>query len=215
MGKHWRLAPSSSGRWLKCPYSAQNLPEIPSKAAQRGSWLHRVVEYYLLHGVPIFGRNKDERHARYCAEYAERVKSPDKLYEQVIESAVVPEHGGTVDVILAGDESIHVVDFKFGKWPVYVENNTQIGCYLNLARQVFPGRKRFFGTILQPQVYNEPQTAEFSGEWLDSLERRAGEAAFSDAKVAGDHCQFCPLRKGCVAYEARSDLYERYGYPWR
>ena len=95
-------------------------------------------------------------------------------------------------------------DYKNGEMKVEVQDNKQLMCYINLARELFPGRKRFYGTIVQPKVFENPITVEFTEAELDETLLEVVEASASDDLVAGAHCTFCPLllHKGKTCPEA-------------
>lgn len=110
---------------------------------------------------------------------------------------LIDEHGGTMDVCIVTPDVIDVTDFKFGRYYVDVDANEQIGCYLNLARQRFPGRKQFFGSIVQP-YHHEGLTYEWTAGELDELSVDTLESSISNEFKASDEwCVWCPLLLQC------------------
>lgn len=189
--------------------------------ADRGTLGHAIVEA-TLGGAPLenghldFLNSMDEEkieelkaEVAICVEFVRRrygatvrTMPPEdipKLYlELKIKDDLIDEHGGTMDVNILTPDVIDVTDFKFGRTYVEVNSNTQIGCYLNLARQKFPGRKRFFGSIVQPK-HHEGLTYEWTAEELDDLAIKTIEASVStEIKASDDWCTWCPLLTGGV-----------------
>lgn len=197
--KHWRLGPSSSSRWLNCPGSARDdLPNPETIYSKRGHELHDQAVWYLQDGLPVFGDDQDSEDVRLCTDFADSLKGA-KHFEVQIESDEVDDHGGTIDVLETTDESLHVVDFKFGKIPVAVKTNTQIACYINLAREVVGDRRKFFGTVAQP-YRGQPKTFRFTRHFLDQTRATAKKVAHDDRLVAGPWCQYCPLKPVCEVH---------------
>lgn len=202
--KHWRLGPSSSERWMECPGSAAvEIDEPANEYMIRGTRLHSAAELLARDGLPFFGNERDTAQVQQCVKHAQQLPG-EKHYEVVIQSDVLPEdHGGTIDVLAVTDDTIRVMDYKFGSTHVKAAKNPQVGLYLALARQEFPGRSKFVGYIDQPARYNRVRSTEFSAEELDSLEERTLAAATDTTLRAGKHCKYCPLRRlGCAVYEA-------------
>jgi len=220
------MSPSSSSRWLKCPGSLHvEAPESEGKKAARiGTLGHYLVERELCPETPIDSDLEDlydslsesqvedlEDKVAFCVEFIDSVDSDVKLYETKIQSDLIEEHGGTVDVIAYNSRThaLHVIDFKFGRVKVDSEDNTQIQCYINLARQLFPDAVEFYGTIVQP-LAGEPHTATFSAETLDAHMAAVLEASISKEFHAGDHCKWCPALSMCETAAAylRDELRE-------
>jgi len=147
--------------------------------------------------LPKSVREDLERQVELCVNLVDDMDGSVKLYETKIQSDLIGEHGGTIDVIVLEGENLHVVDFKFGRVKVDIEDNKQIQCYLNLARQLFPEAKRFFGSIIQPIYSDRMQTVEFSEKQLNAHMSAVLEASISDHFKAGDHCQWCPAGPQC------------------
>lgn len=210
---HFYMAPSSAARWINCPGSlaeAAKFPDEGSEAALLGTLQHAMVE------AELMGETLDEELEEYKATLSEKqlgwiqdnvdlcveiVSGMDYdvllLEEKIQHEFLQGEHGGTIDVVLVKDETLHVIDFKFGQVPVPVEGNAQIKCYLNLARQLFTRCEKFKGSILQPYVSDKLQTVEFSEEELEAHEVATIEASISDELKAGDHCKWCPALVAC------------------
>lgn len=211
---HWPLGPSSASRWLICPGSA-GVSNEQSDAADLGTLGHSIVEQLLKGAAEVFMTSEQgelfrsldpERRMFFidavntCANFVRSISGDYDfmLLETKIQSEHIEDHGGTIDVILATDTKLRVIDFKFGFVPVEAEDNDQLQCYLNLARQTFPDSTEFEGTIVQP-AYRGPDTAVFTAKQLDEhLDRVRDAASRRSEKHAGvKHCRWCPLLREC------------------
>lgn len=213
---HSRLAPSSSSRWLECPYSAQDdLPEDDGgAAATAGTEAHELAAFSLSVGLPTFAGTW---HSEIITPYVNYVRQlpGETIHEQAIISKSIPGFGGTIDTLLIDWEraALHVTDLKTGKWKVPAKNNTQLQCYLLLAAEEnMPEAEHYTGTIIQPQAYKKPNTAYFAPAEIEAFRRRVEHAATSTEKKTGDHCRFCPLRFLGRCDEGQAYA-ERQGFP--
>lgn len=197
---HSRLSPSSSDRWLLCPGSARyDLPDEETEAAAEGTYAHLVCNGLATRGVMDPPPRSDEMREAVLA-YGEYVAGvPGKHYHELrLESALESDFGGTIDLLAVTPDMLHVVDFKYGRQIVYAAGNTQLKSYLCLAREIYPGRTKFLGSIVQPRV-QAPQCEEFSGEELEWHMWDVMRAAGSRSVTPGEHCRYCPLLDRCHA----------------
>jgi hypothetical protein len=218
---HWKTGCSNAKRWIECPGSKYAVDDRePGDAALRGTLGHSIVEQ-LLDGMSVElteddqavldGMTQDEKSVfvdkvMTCFDFVqaerETLKEGDSIHlETKIKSERIPNHGGTIDVIIYrdADQSLHCIDFKFGSTPVIAAENYQIAAYLNLARQEFPAAKTFKGSIVQP-AYRGVETADFPVEWLDEWIVKAAVAADPEnmtRKADPSYCEFCPLLTEC------------------
>lgn len=216
---HVRLAPSSAYRWSKCPGSAQDgLPDTNSAAADEGTFAHaRASAMIAERELPA---EYDEQLQALTTEAFDEMTNailkyidfcrgiPGEAYvERKVMSGYIDEHGGTIDYGVDNPEFLHVVDFKYGTMPVPAKDNAQLKSYLRLMREYLGRRPRYFGTIVQPRVYEDPDTWEFSDADLDDWELTVIESSQDDSLHAGEHCKWCPLLTNCAtAFEHAKKL---------
>lgn len=211
--KHCRLSPSSSKRWLACPFSAQvDLPQVVSKedstggkACTTGQDIHQLAAEVISGRASLDDVPDDWKLGvhNYVAHVAGN--DGDLIAEHFWESICIDDFGGTADVTLLKDNKACVYDFKTGKWPVEAAGNTQLLCYLSIIAE-HHDVDEFYGVIVQPKTFkgDKIKVAEFSLEQIDLHRERVAEAAVSDYKSVGDHCRFCPLRLTDQCDEGRS-----------
>ena len=214
MSEHSRLSPSAMTRILRCPASAvDNPPDTGSAAASEGTLAHSLGEQVLRGDENVEFPNDEMRKAvfEYVA-YVRAHKSHDELdgvdhansavtYEERIVSTLIPDHGGTIDTLIVSDTHIHVMDFKYGVMPVSSFDNKQLLSYLALADEAYPGKERFFASIIQPRVYGTPDCVEYSRDQLDQHVLDIMLTAGDTDRAAGDHCRWCPLKPTCSDLE--------------
>lgn len=149
----------------------------------------------------------------YCQRYVDYVlalKDSNYVHHFAIETRMQssrwPQHGGTVDCYIIYQDSqrrtwLHVIDLKYGRGvEVDADDNHQLKCYLNLARERHPNIKHFRATIVQPRIGDGlPETIEVSRAELDALDFDILSAMLSDELVAGSHCRWCPAAVQCPA----------------
>lgn len=228
MAAHAILSASSSSRWLACPPSARiaaAYPDRSSSYAEEGTRAHALAEdaltSYLANGwddvhdvaAPDSTAEMVEAVQKYvdiCIEkiVAARSASPDAqiLVEQRLDfSDWAPEGFGTGDMVIVSDDSLEVVDLKYGEGvPVSAEGNTQMRLYALGAVAAFQMLYAFDDvhmTIVQPRrdsVTSDRLSVDDLLAWGDSIRDTArlayvGKGAF----CAGPHCRFCPARMRC------------------
>jgi hypothetical protein len=208
-------------RIIKCPASAiLNPPDTGGPAAAEGTLAHKLGER-VLRGEEVEYPNDDMRKAVFTyVAYVRAHRSHDELkgafrgnsqvsIEDRIVSQEIPDHGGTVDTLIISDSHIHVIDFKYGLMPVSPIDNKQLLSYLILADEKYPGRERFFASIVQPRVYGDPQCIEYTRSQLISHSIDVMMASVLKTRAAGDHCRWCPLAQDCATKDAYMDKVAR------
>lgn len=196
--EHYRLAPSSSNRWIACPFSAQlDLPQFTNAAAEAGTKAHEW-------GAMVLNRQTDldsvpDEFSRGVRMYVDHVLENgcnNPLIEYKWESLSIDEHGGTLDCLLVKDGKACIYDYKHGKYDVKAKDNSQLLCYAAIVAEHFDV-KEFFGVIVQPNssCKQKIKVAEYSVEQVAEHHEKVARAAASDEKCVGQHCFFCPLRR--------------------
>lgn len=193
--KHAKLSPSASSRWLACPYSIDAPSTPPNAAAQEGTAAHGWGSDVLNKRVAL--SDVPATFKEGVTLYVEHVLSngAPPIVERFWESFTIENFGGTVDCLLYKDGMCAVYDFKYGKWPVAAENNTQLLCYSALADEHFD-IGYYFGVIVQPNAFkgDKVKMAEYSPQQVATHRKRVIEASESREKHTGDHCRFCSFR---------------------
>ncbi|MDD2401962.1 MAG: DUF2800 domain-containing protein [Clostridia bacterium] len=236
---HALLGSSSAHRWLNCTPSArleETIPEVISEYAEEGGLAHEIAELKLRKqfiepmGPRIFSSNlkKLQNRKLYDAEmlihtetYLDYVSSivhgfnapPYIAIEKKLDyGTYAPEGFGTGDCIIIGGNTLHVIDFKYGKGvPVSAEENPQMKLYAlgaYTAYSILYPIETIKMAIVQPR---KDTVSEYEisindllawGESIKPIAQKAfnGEGEF----VPGDHCRFCHAKSLC---RARSEFH--------
>ena len=228
VNKHAVLSASSSHRWLACPPSAllcAKEKDKPSDFALQGTDAHTLCEHKLK--IALGQQSKDsvenltfydeemvectDMYAQYVMEQLSeakgRCKDPIVLIEQHLDfSQWVPDGFGTGDCVLVSDDTLTVIDFKYGLGIlVDAENNPQMMCYALGALSLFDGIydiKDITMTIFQPRREHISTFTISKEELLSWAENTLAPTAKLAAKgegdyKAGEHCQFCKVKATC------------------
>lgn len=154
---HAYLSPSSAHRWLICPPIVQFEKETESSSngsnyTREGTAAHTLAEAYLTKRFglmpaskvsklikeaktsPYYDAEMEEAIGYYCdlvEEHANTYDSPIIELESKLDmSKWVPQCTGTSDVVIISEDTIEIIDLKYGKGvPVKVELNDQIMLY--------------------------------------------------------------------------------------
>lgn len=228
MGEHALLSASSSHRWLKCLPSARledQFKNVTSIFAEEGTAAHELSEYKLRcflgieskEHVSKFHGDEMKRYTDIYVDFAKeviteaRLKCKDTiiLIEQRLDySHYVPEGFGTGDLIIVADDTLDIIDLKYGKGIIVsAEDNTQMKLYSLGALNIFDSLydiKKVRMTICQPRLENI-STYEISVEelihWAKiELKPKAELAIKGEGEfLVGEHCRFCRARYSCRA----------------
>lgn len=231
---HALLGPSSASRWMACPPSVklcEQFEDVESEYAKEGSLAHEIAELKVKKLIdPGLTSRKftsamkklkekelyQEEMQGYTDEYVEFIQeqmysyetTPHISVEQKVDfSQYVPGGFGTADCILIANDTLHVIDFKYGKGvPVSVENNAQLllyalGAYL-AYEMIFP-IEHIKMSIVQPRLTGI-DTWECSLDYLLDFAKKAQEKAVMALNSEGDfncgeHCKFCKAKSTCKA----------------
>lgn len=234
---HALLSPSSSHRWLVCTPSAlleSYEPSTYSTYAEEGTEAHALAEIklsYMLEHISVeeyttrfedfklkskfYNQEFNEYVNSYCNEVMTIVKSDYvgqqvkvKLEEYVTFEDIVPNGGGTSDVVIIGRNFIHIIDLKFGKGvPVSAVGNPQLRLYAlgaikKYIRECTCTEARM--TIIQPRLYDmstDHVSIDELNDWaINYVKPRAALAIAGKGEfVSGEHCKFCKLKGKCQA----------------
>ena len=136
MANHAFLSASASHRWLACPPSAKlcaEVEELESPYAQQGTDAHELCQYLV---EKALGRDVSDPTSKlewydaemqecadgYCSFVMEQIAKakehcPDPLIciEQKLDySKWVQDGFGTGDCVIVADDTLHIIDFKYG-----------------------------------------------------------------------------------------------------
>lgn len=230
---HALLSASSSHRWLKCTPCVrleEKFPEKTSGYAEEGTLAHEIAEFkvrsYFLETMPkaTYTRrlNKLKKEEHFDKEmlvhtdtYLEFIKGeamqtsskPFIAVEQTVDySKYAPEGFGTADCILISEDTLQVIDFKYGKGvAVSAEENPQMKLYALGALElfgVFYDIQKIKLSIVQPRIDNisiYELTKEALLEWGEKVVKPQAEKAFMGVGeyMQGEHCRFCRAKGAC------------------
>ena len=235
--KHALLGASSAHRWLRCTPSAKleaRFPDSSSSAAAEGTLAHAIVETKLGRLIkgksfgkatkkqtedPLYHPSMEEHTDAYCAFVSElftrvRVDTPDAILlseQQVDFSQWVPDGFGTTDTTIIADDTLIVIDFKYGRGvAVSAVGNDQLrlyalGSYTAYGDLYDINKVRTY--IFQPRskdgelISTEELTMDELLAWADSYVRpRALMASRGEGEyIPGEmQCKFCRARYECL-----------------
>lgn len=237
---HAILSASTAHRWLTCTPSARlELDEQRDECsvyAAEGTAAHKLAEIklsYRFGKITLSEYQEEYENFKVDPEYA---KYYNKEFEEYVDSHVeyvisltddltnyhiyfelrvnfanvVPQGFGTADVLIVTEDTIHVVDLKFGAGvPVSAINNPQLRLYGMGALNLFPNTKFIKTTINQPRLDSRDTEVLTKKELLNwaftYVKPRADEAIKGEGVLhaSEDGCRFCKLRGKC---KERADM---------
>lgn len=173
-------------------------------------------EYEAFKQNPEFGKYYNKEFEEYVDDHVEYVVSvTDELdaagtkyhifFEVRVNFAnVVPQGFGTADVLIVTEDTIHVIDLKFGAGvPVSAVDNPQLRLYGMGALNLFPNTYLIKMTINQPRLASrdsETLTKQVLLDWAFNYVRPRAEEAIKGEGIlqaSEDACRFCKLRGKC------------------
>lgn len=228
MSGHAILSASSAHRWMVCTPSArleQQFRDTSSEVAAEGSAAHALAEHKLRKALklrskkPVSQYDSDEMdeltddYVSFIMEQLTIAKQvcPDPLVliEQRLDfSKYVPDGFGTGDCLIIADETLHIIDFKYGQGVlVDAEENPQMKLYALGALELFDGIydiNKVSMTIFQPRRENVSTyvvSKEELYKWAEEILVPTAAIAFEGGGeyVPGEHCQFCRAEVKCRA----------------
>jgi hypothetical protein len=222
---HAKYAPSGSHRWLVCHGSvalSEGIPERRSSYAEEGTECHEAA------GLVLSGASWDQATSELSEEQTDIVEeytnfifetldnlndkglNPKMWVEQSVKSDHSNDWAGTADCGILAGRTLGIFDLKAGFMAVSPESeefgiNPQLGSY---AVQFMDTHKlwdrvdKIRLTIVQPRVYDKPQTLTISTNTLELFKKvvlgHIAEIEKGDKTlVPGEHCGFCPAKGRC------------------
>lgn len=247
MAKHAYLSASASHRWLACPPSAKLCAELEDQSspyAQQGTDAHELCEYLVTKALgrdardptpnlSFYDAEMQEAADGYCGFVMEQVAAakghcsdPLVCVEQRLDfSRWVKDGFGTGDCVIVADDTLHIIDFKYGLGVLVTASgedgtgNSQLKCYALGALDTFGDLyaiKHIRLSIYQPRRAHV-DTFELSTEelqkWADEVLAPTAELAYEGGGEfhAGEHCRFCRIKATCrkrAAYSLELAKYE-------
>lgn len=237
---HALLSASSSERWLNCPPSAvasEAYPDQDTEFTREGTLAHEVAELFARHQVidgvlgltrapaSIFSDEKAvtsemqdcaKAYTDYIQEHIKSDKAVVLLEQKVDFSPWVPDSFGTCDCIIIQDDTLTIIDYKYGVGvPVSAKDNSQMKLYALGALNDFGFAydvSKIEMHIFQPRINNisaDSITVEELESWATKVVKPTAEKAAKGKGnyKPGGHCKFCPhagrcraLTKTCTEY---------------
>lgn len=229
--KHAILSASSSHRWLNCNPSARlelEFEDRETEAAAEGTAAHALCEHKLRRALkqrskkPVSQYDSDEMDEytdgyvafvlEALSEAKQKCSDPVVLIEQRLDfSRYVPDGFGTGDCIIIADDTLHIIDFKYGQGVlVEAENNPQMMLYALGALEIYDGLydiENVLLSIYQPRRENVSTWAITVPElrrWAESVLIPKAEKAY---RGEGEYCTgaWCTFCKAAVKCRARAE----------
>jgi len=222
MTTHTLYSASSLDRLALCPPSARmgkDIPDTPSKDAERGTRIHALGELILLgkddtDGFPDGTEQEDIDIARGYAEYVWDVADiGGTIYvEESFHKALAemhPDLGGTADAVVVSGRDLHIIDLKTGRNPVDAKENKQMLTY-GLGALLTHGVNKFDSVhlhIYQPNniskvTYPKERMAIWSVE-LAIIAKRADDP-FEKPVPHAKACYYCKAKPVCPAMREKA-----------
>lgn len=222
---HAVLSASSSNRWIHCTPSArleEHVTEKTSIYSAEGTLAHSKAEEKLRNYVEGHPRRKvkcDDGEMDECTtayrDYVIEVLNTEKktcgdakldIEVQLDLTPWIPEGFGTSDAIIVSDNTLHVIDLKYGKGvPVYAPHNSQLLIYAAGALHEYEAYYAFDKVkmhIFQPRL-DHISTYEISTvdlcDYMENVIKPAAKKAWEGQgeQEAGKWCQFCKVKANC------------------
>lgn len=231
---HSPLGPSSAERWINCPPSALINAAADSKDTvftREGTLAHELCEaklrlkyldlsvedfdkeYASIQANELYQEEMDRHTDTYLVTIGDLMSEfpntdPQIYVEQKLRfDPYIPNGFGTADCVLLSYDTVHVIDFKYGKGvEVSPDHNYQMMIYAlgaYLWAQDICDIKTVKMTIIQPRIKGEFPTFEMQAseliEWAETVVKPTaklaakGEGEFKE----GDWCRWCANNGKC------------------
>ncbi|MBE0469619.1 MAG: DUF2800 domain-containing protein [Methyloprofundus sp.] len=228
MTTHAKLSASGASRWINCPGSVaaeDGIIEKSSAYADAGSTAHELAEICLVNNNSpenFLGELLPENNSiavdieminavRDYIDYVKTIPGAREYEQRVDYSEWVAGGFGTSDVISVDNDTIYIVDLKYGKGiRVDADNNSQLMLYALGAyseRELLHDMKNVKMVIMQPRLDHISEwemSVDDLLKWGAWVAERAEIALSDDAeRVPGEkQCQWCKAKARCPALEA-------------
>lgn len=234
---HAYLSASGSNRWLNCtksPLLEESFEDTTSIYAEEGTLAHNIGELILLYHTGSIDKaqfdigmakattddlfyegmvNEVGIYTNYCIEKFNEIKVNDPLAFMDVEqrldySKYAPEGFGTGDCVIVGNNTVEVIDLKFGKGVVVdPSDNTQLMLYGLGALEAYDFLyevETVILTVAQVRLQGMSSWSISIKDLLDWGEKVVKPKAFKafngkGEAVPGDWCMFCKFRNQCKA----------------
>lgn len=221
---HSKLGASSAHRWMACPASVrmqEGEKDTAGFAAQEGTAAHALAEESLRQGEhpksflahTFEGFDVDDEMANNVGSYFDYVMDiahncDDMMIEQRVEYTDWVAGGfGTADAIVIKDGVCHVIDLKYGRNPVYADDNPQGQLYALGVLQCWSWLHDIEDVVIhivQPRIGNYSEWSITPDELykFGAVAKRAAEQSQQpDAPFGPDDkaCQWCKAQARCEA----------------
>ncbi|MBF31837.1 MAG: hypothetical protein Unbinned1322contig1000_30 [Prokaryotic dsDNA virus sp.] len=218
---HSRFSPSSTDRWVGCPFSVKASDKIPdetSKYAAEGTLAHTVAEDYfahMFHGAEkspeLMMADQDmmdgaQMHYDCIVGWLDHKDYIGEVLWHGLEKGIpiFPEKScfGTADCVIVGTKGCVIIDYKYGKRSVSANSAQLKGYLLGIFRHLIdvPEDYQFHAVVTQPRTDTIPKVAEHSYYEMREFEAMVYTAILqADAPglqpVEGSHCFWCKARR--------------------
>ncbi|MBJ6745554.1 DUF2800 domain-containing protein [Streptococcus sp. 121] len=246
---HALLSASSSHRWLHCPMLPRLEAEIPSKNTvytQEGTCAHELSEIKLMYKSGKIKKREFNKKLKdfkaSAAFYDEEMEEMTELYTDIVmehfnayekasmelEKRVdfsdwVPNGFGTSDVVILADNTLEIIDLKYGKGvPVSAKLNPQMSLYAlgaYAAYDLLYSFDKIKMTIVQPRLDSVSSVEIFVDEllyWADNyvLPRASqAEIGIGDWDLNEEVLKWSPVAAKLVPWAQKNwEIIDRYDF---
>lgn len=210
---------SGAARWLNCPASVAmslNIIEQERDYASEGTRAHETAAKALIDNIPL--EDIEDEGVRIYVRTVRETVGPGPII--VEERLPFLGSSGQIDCYAIRGRTCFAADLKYGRGvEIEAKNNEQMAFYACALKDKYPELLKVHFTVVQPNVEDLFEgTASISSwtiphqslaKWKRIFEKGLQEVEKAQSIRAGEHCQFCPAKGGCVTYVAYAEVAER------